>query len=154
MWLYLNELQFKFEFRSGRMTNSNLNCNSSRYSQILNINSIYQRTSRKSPDNLKFLSSNFVPVEWYLAELWLLNLYFLFKFYVVRTFFWRPLIYWLSSLNCNSSRYSQIPNIKSIYQRTSRKSPDNVKFEQKIQVQVEWLFGWAMTLELVFLFKF
>ena len=36
-----------------------------------------------------------------------------------------------SSLNCNSSRYSQIPNIKSIYQRTSRKSPDNFKFEQK-----------------------
>ena len=26
------------------------------------------------------LSSNFVPVEWFLAELWLLNLYFLFKF--------------------------------------------------------------------------
>ena len=41
------------------------------------------------------LSSNFVPVEWFLAELWLLNLYFLFKFEVVRTFLWRPLIYWL-----------------------------------------------------------
>ena len=36
-----------------------------------------------------------------------------------------------SKLNCNSSRYSQIPNIKSIYQRTSRRSPDNLKFEQK-----------------------
>ena len=36
-----------------------------------------------------------------------------------------------SSLNCNSSRYSQMPNIKSIYQRTSRKSPDNLTFEQK-----------------------
>ena len=36
-----------------------------------------------------------------------------------------------SNLNCNSSRYSHIPNIKSIYQRTSRKSPDNIKFEQK-----------------------
>ena len=36
-----------------------------------------------------------------------------------------------SNLNCNSSRYSHIPNIKSIYQRTSRKSPDNLKFEQK-----------------------
>jgi hypothetical protein len=85
MWLYLDELQFKFEFRSVRMTfwlsydpwtcifvqilscpdffltslnmltrNSNLNCNSSRYSDIPNIKSIYQRTSRKSPDNLKF----------------------------------------------------------------------------------------------------
>ena len=40
-----------------------------------------------------------------------------------------------SNLNCNSSRYSHIPNIKSIYQRTSKKGPDNVKFEQKIQVQ-------------------
>ena len=36
-----------------------------------------------------------------------------------------------SNLNCNSSRYSDIPNIKSIYQRTSRKSPDNLKFKQK-----------------------
>ena len=40
-----------------------------------------------------------------------------------------------SNLNCNSSRYSHIPNIKSIYQRTSKKSPENLKFEQKIQVQ-------------------
>ena len=37
-----------------------------------------------------------------------------------------------SNLNCNSYRYSHIPNIKSIYQRTSKKDPDNVKFEQKI----------------------
>jgi hypothetical protein len=40
-----------------------------------------------------------------------------------------------SNLNCNSSRYSHIPNIKSISQRTSIKSPDNLKFEQKKQVQ-------------------
>ena len=40
-----------------------------------------------------------------------------------------------SNLNCNSSRYSHIPNIKSISQRTLKKSPDNLKFEQKIQVQ-------------------
>jgi hypothetical protein len=32
------------------------------------------------------LSSNFVPVDWLLAELWPLNMYFLFKFEVVRTF--------------------------------------------------------------------
>ena len=36
-----------------------------------------------------------------------------------------------SNLNCNSYIYSHIPNIKSIYQRTSKKSPDNFKFEQK-----------------------
>jgi hypothetical protein len=40
-----------------------------------------------------------------------------------------------SNLNCNSSRYSHIPNIKSIYQRTSKTNPDNLKFEQNIQVQ-------------------
>ena len=40
-----------------------------------------------------------------------------------------------SNLNCNSSRYSHIPNIKSISQRTSKKGPDNLKFEHKIQVQ-------------------
>jgi hypothetical protein len=40
------------------------------------------------------LSSNFVPVEWFVAELWPLNMYFLFKLLVVRTFFWRPMRYW------------------------------------------------------------
>ena len=40
-----------------------------------------------------------------------------------------------SNLNCNSYRYSHIPNIKSIYQKRSKKGPDNVKFEQKIQLQ-------------------
>jgi hypothetical protein len=81
-----------------------------------------------------------------------------------------------SNLNCNSSRYSHIPNIKSLYQRTSKKGPDNAKFEQKIQVQGLWYidlifgmwlylddlqfkfefrsgrmtFGWVMALELVF----
>jgi hypothetical protein len=74
------------------------------------------------------LSSNFVPVEWYLAELWPLNLYFL-QPKVIRP---EP----NSNLNCNSSRYSHRPNIKSIYQRTSKKSTDNLKFEQKIQVQI------------------
>jgi hypothetical protein len=51
--------------------NSNLNCNSSRYSHIPNIRSNILSYS---------LSSDFVPVEWYLAELWPLNLYFLFTF--------------------------------------------------------------------------
>jgi hypothetical protein len=64
-----------------------------------------------------------------------------------------------SSFNCNSSRNSQRPNIKSIYQRTSRKSLDNLKFKQKYKFKGHnsakyHLFGWAMTLELVFLFKF
>jgi hypothetical protein len=118
------------------------------------------------------LNSNFVRVEWLLAELWLLNLYFLFKFEVVQPYIIRPERN--SSYNCNSSRYSQIPNIKSIYQRTSRKSLDNLKFEQKyksfdifdlifgmwlyldeLQFKFEFrsgrmTFGWVMALELVF----
>jgi hypothetical protein len=86
------------------------------------------------------LSSNFVPVEWYLAELWPLNLYFCsnFKF--------------SSNLNCNSSRYSHRPNIKSIYQRTSKKSTDNLKFEQKIKLKFRSgriTFSWVMAIELV-----
>jgi hypothetical protein len=55
--------------------NSNLNCRSSRYSHRPNIKSIYQS-----------LSSNFVPVEWYLAELWPLNLYFCSNFKLSRLF--------------------------------------------------------------------
>jgi hypothetical protein len=103
------------------------------------------------------LSSNFVPVEWFLAELWLLNLYFCSNFKLSVLFFdvlwYIDLIFgmWLylddlqtkntssraiaqpniirpernSSFKCNSSRYSQIPNIN---QRTSRKTLDNLKF--------------------------
>jgi hypothetical protein len=106
------------------------------------------------------LSSNFVKIEWFFAGLWLLNLYFLFKFEVQvnkskevkkksgQLKIWtkntssmaitQPKVIRPernSSLNCNSYIYSQIPNIKSIYQRTSKKSPENFKFEQKIQVQ-------------------
>ena len=94
--------------------NSNLNRNSSRYSYIPNIKSIYQRTSRKSPDNLKFKQK--------------------YKFNdITQPNIIRPERN--SNLNCNSFRYSHMPYIKSIYQRTSKKRPDNVKFEQKIQVQ-------------------
>jgi hypothetical protein len=45
-----------------------------------------------------------------------------------------------SNLNCNSSRYSHIPNIKSIYQRTSKKTTDNFKFEQNTNVKLSVLF--------------
>jgi hypothetical protein len=110
--------------------NSNIKCNSSRYSQILNIKSIYQRTSRKSLDNFKFEqkykfkghnSSKLYNYEFWLTLCkivrssvilllplfefrsgrmifgWVMTheLVFLFKFEVVRTFLWRPLIYWL-----------------------------------------------------------
>ena len=90
--------------------NSNVHCNSSQYSHLPNIKSIYQRTSKKSPDNFKF------------------ELKYKFKSHNSAK---NHSTGTNSSLICNSSRYSQMPNIKSIYQRTSRKSPDNLTFEQK-----------------------
>ena len=104
MWLYLDELQFKFEFRSGRMT----------FGKVMTLELVFFVQIWSCPDfsltSFDILTwylvsgyigrsysvrSNFVPVEWLLAELWPLNLYILFKFEVVRSFLWRPLIYWL-----------------------------------------------------------
>ena len=95
MWLYLDELQFKFEFRSGRIT----------FSWAMALELVFFVQILRCPDLFLTsfdiltwylvcgyiymsysLNSNFVPVEWLLAELWPLNLYFLFKFEVVRTF--------------------------------------------------------------------
>ena len=64
------------------------------------------------------LSSNFVTVNWLLAELSPLNLYFLFKFWVVRTFFLRPLIYWLDIWYVAISRWV------TVYVRISFRSND------------------------------
>ena len=133
------------------------------------------------------LSSNFVPVEWFLAELWLLNLYFLFKFEVVLTFLWRPLIYWLDIW------YVAISRCVTVQSRILFRSNDfwmsygswtcifcsNLKLSglffdvlwyidlifgtwlylDELQFKFElrsgrMIFGWVMTLELVFLFKF
>ena len=104
MWLYLDELQFKLEFRSGRLT----------FGKVMTLELVFFVQIWSCPeffltsfDILTWylvsgyigrsysVSSNFVPVEWLLAELWPLNLYILFKFEVVRSFLWRPLIYWL-----------------------------------------------------------
>jgi hypothetical protein len=113
--------------------NSNLNCNSSRYSLMPNIKSIYQRTSKKSLDNFKFESFSWRP----LIDIWYLAISRWVTFEARISF--RSNDIWLSygpwtcifcsNLKlCNSSRYSQIPNIN---QRTSRKTLDNLKFEQK-----------------------
>ena len=116
-----SNLNKKYKFKSHNSaknhstgTNSSLNSNSSRYSQIPNIKSIYQRTSRKSPDNLTF------------EQKYKCKGHKSAKSHSTGTKF---------ELNCNTSRYSHIPNIKSIYQRTSNKSPNNFKFEQYIQVR-------------------
>jgi hypothetical protein len=89
IWLYLDELQFKLEFRSGRMT----------FGGVMAIELVFFVQIWSCPDfsltsfdiltwylvcgyiYMSYsLSSNFVPVEWLLAELWSLNMYFLFKF--------------------------------------------------------------------------
>jgi hypothetical protein len=93
MWLYLDELQFKFEFRSSRMI---FGC--AMALELVFFVQIY--TSSRALTQPKII---------------------------------RPERNW--NINCNSSRYSHIPNIKSISQRTSKKGPDNLKFEQDIQVQ-------------------
>ena len=89
MRLYLDELQFKLEFRSGRMIFGwAMALELVFFVQILSCPDLFLT----SFDILTWylvcgyiymsysLSSNFVPVEWLLAELWPLNLYFLFKF--------------------------------------------------------------------------
>ena len=89
MWLYLDELQFKFEFRSGRMT----------FGKVMTLELVFFVQILSCPEffltsfdiltwylvsgyiGMSYsVNSNFVPVEWLLADLWPLNLYFLFKF--------------------------------------------------------------------------
>jgi hypothetical protein len=81
------------------------------------------------------LTSNFVPVEWFLVELWPLNLYFLFKCLVVRTFFLPPMRYWLDIWYVAISRWGTMYSL-------------SLKF-----VLVEWFLAELWSLNLYFLFK-
>jgi hypothetical protein len=58
------------------------------------------------------------------------NILYVLYFYIFYIFLWLP-----SVVELNVGGIPYIPNIKSISQRTSKKSPDNLNFEQKIQVQ-------------------
>jgi hypothetical protein len=108
------------------------------------------------------LNSNFVPVEWYLAELWPLNLYLCSNFKlsglkyqvnISKDFKEKSgqLQIWTkntssraitqpniirqernSNLNCNSSRYSDIPNIKSNISKDVKKKSGQLKIWTKI----------------------
>ena len=92
MWLYLDELQFKFEFRSGRMT----------FGWVMALELVFFVQILRCPDLFWHPL-----IYWLVFGMWLylydyslssnfpLNLYLLFKFEVVRTFLWCPLIYWL-----------------------------------------------------------
>ena len=86
MWLYLVELQFKFEFRSGRMIFGwVMALELVFFVQILSCPGLFWRPLRYWLD-IWYVAismsyswiSNFVPVEWYLAELWPLNFFFKF----------------------------------------------------------------------------
>ena len=81
------------------------------------------------------LSTNFVPVEWFLAELWPLKLYFLFKCLVVRTFFLPPMRYWPDIWYVAISRWGTMYSL-------------SLKF-----VLVEWFLVDLWPLNLYFLFK-
>ena len=95
MWLYVDELQFKFEFRFGRIT----------FGWVMAIELVFFVQIWSYPDFslMSFdiftwylacgyiyisysLSSNLVSVEWRLAELWPLNLYFCLNFKLSRIF--------------------------------------------------------------------
>jgi hypothetical protein len=135
MWLYLDELQFKFEFRSSRMI----------FGWVMALELVFFVQIWSCP-NLSFYVLWYIDLifgMWlYLDELqfkfefrsgrlifgWVmaLELVFLFKFEVVRTFFWRPLIYWL----------------------------DMWLYLDELQFKFEFrsgrmIFGWVMALELV-----
>jgi hypothetical protein len=67
------------------------------------------------------------------AFLFLKSILHVLYFYIFYIFLWLPSVV---ELNVG---YNYIPNIKSVSHRTSKKSPDNLKFEQKIQVQGPYL---------------
>ena len=132
MRLYLDELQFKLEFRSGRMI----------FGWAMALELVFFVQILRCPDLFLTsfdiltwylvcgyiymsysLSSNFVPVEWLLAELWPLNL---FKFEVVRF----PLIY-----------------IDLIFGMWLYLDELQFKFEFR---SGQMTFGWVMTIELIF----
>ena len=93
MWLYLDELQFKFEFRFGRMI----------FGWVMSFELVFFVQILSCPDFLFYVlwDIDLIFGMWlYLDELhfkfklWPLNLYVLFKLLVFRTFYWRPMRYW------------------------------------------------------------
>jgi hypothetical protein len=93
MWLYRDELQFKFEFRSGRMI----------FGWVMSFELVFFVQILSCPDFLFYVlwDIDLIFGMWlYLDELqfkfklWPLNLYVLFKLLVFLTCFWRPMRYW------------------------------------------------------------
>ena len=93
MWLYRDELQFKFEFRSGRMI----------FGWVMSFELVFFVQILSCPDFLFYVlwDIDLIIGMWlYLDELqfkfklWPLNLYVLFKLLVFLTCFWRLMRYW------------------------------------------------------------
>jgi hypothetical protein len=93
MWLYRDELQFKFEFRSGRMI----------FGWVMSFELVFFVQILSCPDFLFYVlwDIDLIFGMWlYLDDLhfkfklWPLNLYVLFKLLVFLTCFWRLMRYW------------------------------------------------------------
>jgi hypothetical protein len=121
--------------------NSNLKCNSSRYSRIPNIKSIYYIDlifgMRLYVDELQFkfeFRSGRMIFSWVMT----IELVFLFNKNTSSRVITQPKVIRPepnSNLNCNSSRYSHIPNIKSNILKHIKKKSGKLKIWTKIQVQ-------------------
>jgi hypothetical protein len=161
MWLYLDELSSRVITQPNiirQERNSNLNCNSSRYSDIPNIKDELQL-------KLEFRSGRMI-FGWAMA----LELVFFVQILRCPDLFLTSfdIMTWTqpkviqpeqnSNLNCNSSRYSHIPNIKSNISKDVKKKDlifgvwlylDELQFNLEFR-SGRMIFGWAMALELVF----
>ena len=191
MWLYLDELQFKFEFRSGRMIFGWVmalelvffvqifSCPDFFFDVLWDIDLIFGMWLYLDELQFKFeFRSGRMIFGWVMT----LELVFLFKFEVVRTFLWRPLIFgmwlYLDELQFKFEfRYGQLTfgrviAIELIFFVQILSCPDFFFYVlwyidlifgmwlylDELQFMFEirsgrMTFGWFMTLELVFLFK-
>jgi hypothetical protein len=141
-WLYLDEIQFKREFRSVRMI----------FGWVMALELVFFVQIWSCPDfsltsfdiltwylvcgyiyMSYILSSNFVPFEWYLAELWPLNLYFCSNFKLFGLFLD---VLWYIVLIFGIWLYL-----------------DELQFKLEFR-SGRMTFGGVMAIELVFLFKF
>ena len=104
MWVYNDKLQIKFTFRSGPMIFGRvMGLGLSKFGQIFSCHHFFSLCLEILTWCLVYecimmsyrSSLRFVPVQWFLAELWALDFQNLAKYLVVTTFFRYAWIYWL-----------------------------------------------------------
>jgi hypothetical protein len=142
MWLYLEELQFKFEFRSGRMI----------FGWVMALELIFFVQILSSPDF-------FFDVLWYIDlifGMWLyldeLHVQFMFEFRSGRMIFgWvmvLELVFFVQMFSCPDFFFYLLWDIDLIFGVWLYLDELQFKFEFR---SGQMIFGWVMTLELVFL---